>query len=397
MRHVQKNTVILSAVSAVAIASLFVGSAARAQIPAGYAGTPFDPAKAGGVGIIPTTVKAGPYLLPGRLDFVNYDMGGPGVAFQAGDKDLMKAGYGYRSDHPAPTISKTSVAEGDVWYNTGTAVDGTQYPSTTVVDFYLGAIQVGDWFNFTVNVQTAGTYNLSSTWSSGNGPPGGEGGDGSMGLEVFVNDTKVATWTAGFPNYTTKANFHNWIPYPSLATITLEAGPQLIKLQSTTKHLNLDYVEFALAGDDGGVLSTDAGADDASSATSGAASGASSGTAVTSSGSASSTGASSGIPSSGTGGAGGTGGASGSTVIGASGSTSSSGAGSSSGANGEGTGNGGSPGSGPSAAAGSSSKGCSVGFVSSDLGTSPQGPMSLLLALGGLAGFFVARRRSRHD
>jgi len=388
MRHVQKATVILCALSAVGGVSLFVASSARADIPAGYAGTPFNPAVAGGAGIIPTTVKAGPYVLPGRLDFVNYDLGGVGVAFQAGDKDLMKAGYGYRTDHPAATISKTSVMEGDVWYNTNTSLDGTQYPSTTVVDFYLGAIQVGDWFNFTVNVQTAGTYTLSSTWSSGNGPPGGEGGDGSMGLEVFVNDTKVATWTAEFPNYMTKANFHNWIPYPNIATITLEAGPQLIKLQSTTKHLNLDYVDFEIAGDGGAATSGDAGADDASNSGassgsaggSGAASGASSGASLTSSGSASGAGAgTAGAPS------GGTSGGSGSSVIGTSGTVSNSGAMSSSGSNASGAGNGGN---GASTAPTSSGKGCSVGPAS----TRAHGGISLLLALGG---FFLMRRRSR--
>lgn len=394
MRRTRRNTSITSArparyalfaLPAVGIVSLIVGSA-RADIPAGYAGKPFDPAVAGGVGIIPTTVKAGPYALPGRLDFVNYDMGGPGVAFQAGDKDLMKAGYGYRSDHPAPTISKTSVAEGDVWYNTGTSLDGTQYPSTTIVDFYLGAIQVGDWFNFTVNVQTAGTYSLSSTWSSGNGPPGGEGGDGSMGLEVFVNGTKVATWTGEFPNYMTKANFHNWIPYPNIATITLEAGPQLIKLQSTSKHLNLDYVDFEIAGDGGAASSADdGGAPDASSsgASSGsaAASGVSSGTSATSGGSASGVGASgaSGVSGAASGG-------SGSSVIGTAGSSAGNGAQSSGGESGAASGTG--AGSGTSAATTSSSKGCSVGSAS----MRSSGGISLLLAMGGL---FLARRRKQ--
>jgi hypothetical protein len=230
-----------------------LAASARADIPAGYTGKPFDPAVAGGVGIIPTTVKAGPYSIPGRLDFVNYDMGGEMVAFHAGDHILDKAGHGYRTDMPVPTFSKTSMMEGDVWYDNGTALDGTPYPSATTSDFYIGAVQVGDWFNFTVNVQTAGTYSLSSTWSSGNGPPGGEGGDGSMGLEVFVNGTKLATWTAEFPNYQTTTNFHNWKSYPSFATVTLEAGAQLIKLQSTSKHLNLDYVDFELAGADGGL------------------------------------------------------------------------------------------------------------------------------------------------
>jgi hypothetical protein len=273
--------------------SLLSAASAQADIPTGYAGKPFDPAVAGGVGIIPTTVKAGPYTIPGRLDFVNYDMGGEMVAFHAGDHILDKAGHGYRTDMPVPTFSKTSVAEGDVWYDNGNALDGTQYPSPTTTDFYIGAVQVGDWFNFTVNVQTAGTYSISSTWSSGNGPPGGEGGDGSMGLEVFVNGTKLATWTAEFPNYQTTTNFHNWKSYPNFATIALEAGPQLIKLQSTSKHLNLDYVDIELAGADGGAAMSADASTSADASSSGASSG-SSGGSGSAAGGAAGTGASSG-------------------------------------------------------------------------------------------------------
>jgi hypothetical protein len=231
---------------------LLVGVPARAAVPADYKGKPFDPTLAGGVGIIPATVKAGPYAIPGRLDFVNYDLGGEMVSFHAGDHITNKEGGGYRTDVPVATFSKTSPTKPDVYYGTGTAMDGMPYPNATGTDFYIGAVQVNDWFDFTVDVKTAGMYTLSSTWSSGNGPPGGEGGDGAMGLQVFVNGTKLADWKDSFPAYQTTANFHNWKPYPSFATIALDAGLQLIKLQSTSKHLNLDYVDFELVGGGGG-------------------------------------------------------------------------------------------------------------------------------------------------
>ena len=236
---------------AMTLLPLLVGAPARAAVPADYQGKPFDPALAGGVGIIPPSVKAGPYPLPGRLDFVNYDLGGEMVSFHAGDHLTNKEGGGYRTDMPVATFSKTSPTKPDIYYGTGTAMDGMPYPNATGSDFYIGAVQVNDWFDFTVDVKTAGMYTLSSTWSSGNGPPGGEGGDGTMGLQVFVNGTKLADWKDSFPNYQTTANFHNWKPYPSFATIALEAGLQLIKLQSTSKHLNLDYVDFELVGDGG--------------------------------------------------------------------------------------------------------------------------------------------------
>ncbi len=252
------NGLLRSTVAAIVLASpLLIAASARADSPAGYMGKPFDPAVAGGVGKIPPTVKAGPYPIPGRIDVVNYDLGGVNVGYNSGLHETNHAGNGYRTDTPAPTLCLTSQGDKDDWYDTSSSLDGTPYPTGTSQDFYVGAVQNGDWFNFTVNVQTTGTYSISSTWATGNGPPGGEGGDGTMGLEVFVNGTMAATWTATFPNYMTEASYHNWKPYPSFATVALTAGIQVIKLESMTKHLNLDYVKFALLTPDGGLESAD--------------------------------------------------------------------------------------------------------------------------------------------
>ncbi|HVU52561.1 MAG TPA: hypothetical protein VHL80_17900, partial [Polyangia bacterium] len=242
-----------------ALVPLVVASApARAAVPAGYKGTPFDPALAGGKGVIPATVKAGPYAIPGRLDLINYDLGGVGVAYDCTHHEV-KGGDGYRTDQPTASLSLTAASKMDVFYGAGAPLDGTPYPGATGEDFYVGALDAGDWFNYTVDVQTAGTYSLSSTWATGNGPPGGMGGDGSMGLQISVNGTMMVDWTAAFPDYQTKANYHFWKPYPDFATLTLEAGLQVIKLQLTASHLNLDYLDFALVGADGGAAGAGGG------------------------------------------------------------------------------------------------------------------------------------------
>jgi len=268
---------------AVASAAMVRAGAARADVPAGYMGRPFDPALANGSGKYPTgfdiasapAAKAGPYALPGRLDLVNYDLGGEGVAFHAGDHIATKAGGGYRNDNTSASIGLTGWDEintlrHDVWYMAGGALDATVYPTPTTHEFYIGAVQVNDWFNYTVNVSTAGTYVLSSTWSTGNGPPGGEGGDGSVGLQVYSNGTKVGEWHDTFPSYQTTADYQHWKPYPGFLTVTLPAGAQVIKVQSTTKHLHLDYIQFDLMGADGGVSApADAGAGGAAGAAGG--------------------------------------------------------------------------------------------------------------------------------
>jgi MYXO-CTERM domain-containing protein len=359
------------------VGALLLAHVAHADIPAGYKGLPFDPATAGGAGIIPATVKAGPYAIPGRIDFVNYDLGGDGVAFHAGDHIDTKSGAGYRMDGSPATLSKTSVASKDVWYMASATLEGTTYPTPTTNDFYIGAVQVNDYFNFTVTVQAAGTYMLSTTWSSGNGPPGGEGGDGAMGLDVYTNGTKVGTWTSTFPDYQDKASFHFWKPYPNFLMVTLPAGLQVIKLQSTSKHLNLDYVQFDLMGagaSDGGAGATGTDAGGAPDASTTGTAGASGGTAGAGAGTAGDTGGGSAGASGGTAGADATGsagaGSAGATGTGSAGTT-----GTGSGTAGAGTG-------------GKSSGGCA-------LAPSARGDGGSLAAVGLLviAGLLARRRR----
>jgi hypothetical protein len=206
----------------------------------------------------------------------------------------------------------------------------------------------------------------------------------------------LATWSTTFPNYMTEANFHHWIAYPNFATVTLAAGIQVIKLQSTSKHLNLDYVEFTLGPVDGGAApgadssasgggtgsgtSTGSGASTGSVDMSGATSGSSVGTAGAPGGTVGTTGSSA---SGNTGGGSGTVGSG--TVVGASGSGNS---GTASPTSGGGTASGGV---GATSGAGtvssdSSGKGCSVGATR--LGSLDGEPLVLVLG-----GFLLSRRR----
>jgi hypothetical protein len=375
------------------IATLFVGlgSTAYADIPAGYKGTPFNPATAGGTcALVPPIVAptAGPYAIPGRLEFPNYDMGGLNVGFFTTDHDKF-AGNCYRTDdgNNEASLSATSSMKdqyspnGDVWYDTGDpTVDGTLYPNAMQTDVYIGAVRPGDWVNITVNVMTAGTYQVSSTWASGNGNPGGEGGNGGVELQVSVNGTMMLDWKDVFPNYNTTADFHHWKPYPNMGTVTLAAGMQVIKLLSVDPHLNLDYIQFDLLGADGGVISGGSGSAGSGAASGSAASG-SPGSGSSASGTVVSTGSSGGSSSGTSAGSGTSGVGSGATTVtsgstvasgastggaggGGSGSVTNAGTGAGSGANGStaGTG-GGSSGAGVNAnsSSGGGSKGCTVG------------------------------------
>jgi MYXO-CTERM domain-containing protein len=362
------NRLQLAAAAAGLVAALGAPSA-HAAIPAGYQGKPFDPAVAGGDGIIPASVKAGPYAVPGRIDLVNYDLGGEGVAYHSEAHYTTKDGDGYRDDRPTATMCKTATSKPDLWYDSGAALDGKAYPADGAADFYIGSIHPNDWFNYTVDVKVAGKYAVSSTFSTGNGPPGGEGGDGQMELVFFVNGVQQADWKTVFPDYQNKANFHLWKAYQNIATLTLEAGLQVIKIQAPFKHLNLDYLDIQ---PEGGAVGGAGGAGGAAGAG-----------ATTTGGSA--TGGSGGAPGSGGTNAGGSDTAgSGGTASNAAGTATSGGSGSSAGSSSHGdAGTGTTP---PGTNDPSDSGGCSCRVASA------HGPANALFVFAAVAGLGLARR-----
>jgi MYXO-CTERM domain-containing protein len=227
----------IGSIAFVVVAGL--GLSARAAVPAGYTGTPFK-----------GTAKP----IPGRIELIDYDLGGAGVGFQTVHQgDVTLSGPEYRADRPAPTLCRTFTIvnsfndKPDTYV--GGPLNGTFYPSTDASkpEYYIGAIRPGDWVKVTVNVATAGTYTISSHWTS----PAA-----NIDFQIYFNDVlKNETKAAATGSY------HNWVPFPNFATVQLDAGIQVMKFVSVQEHLNLGYVEFALAGDAGVTPAPEAGVD----------------------------------------------------------------------------------------------------------------------------------------
>ena len=196
-------------------------------MPAGYKGTPH---------------LGSPKAIPGRVNLIDYDEGGSGVGFQVVHVgDVGCAGYDYRADKPTPTLCKTSATEKDHW--SAGPMMGTQFPSPDTSDYYVGAIRPGDWVQVTVDVKTAGMYQLSTTWASA----------ANIDVKISFNGTLATEFKMN-----TTGDYHNWVPGPAFATVPLEAGVQVMRFQSVTEHVNMDYVQFALKGA-GGTLDPSGG------------------------------------------------------------------------------------------------------------------------------------------
>jgi hypothetical protein len=217
---------------------------ARADVPTGYTGVPFS---------------GTPYPLPGRIDLANYDKGPLNVAFYTTHHgDETTSAPNYRTDTPQASIYVTCQIACPAQFNdkpddyTAGPLAGTAYPGGGIQDYYIGAVRPGDWVNVTVNVLTTGMYALSSTVASA-------AGDNQVDIRIFDNDLTRSKPIAEAIMPAT-GDYHNWVPYSSttdpdagVVTIPLQAGVQVLTVQSGDEHWNMDYLQFSLVLPDGGL------------------------------------------------------------------------------------------------------------------------------------------------
>jgi hypothetical protein len=213
------------------------------------------------------------------------DLGGIGVAWDVDHHRPEEAsGADYRADDmDLPNICKTNkFLEDGTWSEDfwDEASGGGRYPSEAEpYVYYMGFAHVGDWVRVTVDVQQAGTYNVSSSWACANI---------DCGCSIWFNDGSDPTGPehginkSGVVDLLGKNDYHIWSAFPNFAQVELTAGPQLMTFQvENADHLQYGYLQFDLvgggAGGAGGAGNAGAGGDGAGGAAVGGAGGASGG------------------------------------------------------------------------------------------------------------------------
>ncbi|HXK16870.1 MAG TPA: hypothetical protein VNG33_03615, partial [Polyangiaceae bacterium] len=217
---------------AIGIFIALIGSHARADVPAGYAGTPH---------------KGTPLTIPGRIEFEDFDDGGQNVAWRVDDHtgNFGVGGCGantYRTDMPHPQLCLTNDPGEVDTYSMGPLM-GQLYPSPAMPQsIYIGYTHGADWVKLTVNVSKAGMYQLSSTWAS---EPGGAD---QIKFQILFNDVLKAD--VKLPG---TGGYHNWVAAPDFAMVSLDAGVQVLQFAPKSMHLNYDYLQLSLMLPGGGV------------------------------------------------------------------------------------------------------------------------------------------------
>jgi len=151
--------------------------------------------------------------IPGTVQAENYDTGGLGLAYNV--SSINGTGNGYRSD--------------GVDLETASDMGG---------GYDLGWTSGGQWFHYTINVATAGTYTVSFRVAAPSAVTDAFHLSNSSGMNLSGN-INVPT-TGGWQNWTTVT-----------ATVTLPAGTQILTLNEDNGGWNINYMTLDLSAAEG--------------------------------------------------------------------------------------------------------------------------------------------------
>lgn len=151
------------------------------------------------------------WAIPGTIQFENYDDGGNGFAYLDNAKDNT-GGATFRTDEDVDIENCTDAGAG----------------------YSVGYTTAGEWMEYTVNVATAGEYDLTIRVACN--------GDGRT-VSLSSNGTVVASDIA-IPNTT---GWQTWTDVK--LKVTLPVGKQVLRLTiGTTDFVNLNYMTFSEVG-----------------------------------------------------------------------------------------------------------------------------------------------------
>ena len=157
--------------------------------------------------------------VPGTVYAANYDTGGQGVAYNV--TSTNGSANGYRSDG----IDLEATA--DTTNNTGAGADD------------IGWTTAGQWFNYTVNVATAGTYTVAFRVSSPYGI-----------ADALHIDNASGTNLSGSVTIPNTGGYQTWTTVD--ASVTLPAGQQTLTVDQDSNGWNFHYMAFTLSSGGGG-------------------------------------------------------------------------------------------------------------------------------------------------
>ena len=156
------------------------------------------------VAVTQSPYKGSPISLPGTVEAEDYDFGGQGVAFN--ETTTANEGGAYRTTEPV-----------DIEVTTGGG-------------FNVGYVVTDEWLEYTVNVTSAGAYNIEARVAAT---------AAGKTFRLELDGTSIGNFT--LPNTT---GWQIW-QLVTLSNVNLTAGQKVLRLYATSGDFNIDRVTFS--------------------------------------------------------------------------------------------------------------------------------------------------------
>jgi hypothetical protein len=154
-----------------------------------------------------------PWAIPGNIDFDNYNTGGQGVGYHT--TVTTNLGGQYRQDGVGIASSVNGGGNG----------------------FYVGWNAVGDWYRYSVNVQTTATYYIGISVDSG--------ATGSVAGTFHIENQSGTNLTGEIPVPTTGSWNANWVIVNAAAPLSAGANVLKVVIDSGGGLFNLNDMTFS--------------------------------------------------------------------------------------------------------------------------------------------------------
>jgi hypothetical protein len=197
-----------------------------------YKGTPYHDSRYHG----------GAQTIPGRVQCAYYDLGGEGIAYHdtteknEGSGGLNPADGSYLNEfrmHEAVDTSYTKFHD---------AIDNNPYNKVEPEEnqLYVGWTQPGEWFNITVNVARAGSYDADLLYTSNRGGTisidvNGMDASGTIAIQSTNDPAEPVAWR----------QWHHWNVVQNLTQVKFAKGKNVLTVHILTEgNMNLAYFQF---------------------------------------------------------------------------------------------------------------------------------------------------------
>jgi len=184
-----------------------------------------------GISASPPDYKGKPWngelqYIPGKIIAAFYDEGGEGIAFHnPAAKNNGSEGIGLARN------GKYEIGISSTRLGLDKFKDGTDLPADK---YYVGWIVPEEWLNYSVDVKTAGTYQINMLLSTAK-----EATEISLSVDGVDKTGAIILEITG--------HVHTWLMCTNIAEIKLEKGRQVITLKFLKQgHMNIQYLEFVL-------------------------------------------------------------------------------------------------------------------------------------------------------